>query len=68
MRKRQIKELRGLSVRLTTVLIKSPRRGGWIELGKLKGVKEDFWLVSSPRQIENPLAGRLMESFQLITQ
>lgn len=43
-------------------------RGGWIELGKLKGVKEDFWLVSSPRQIENPLAGRLMESFQLITQ
>ncbi|UCD12074.1 MAG: LysR family transcriptional regulator [Nitrospinaceae bacterium] len=43
-------------------------QGEWIEIGKLVGVKEDFWLVSSPRQIENPLAARLMESFQLITQ
>jgi len=41
---------------------------GLIELGRLEGVREDVWLISSPRRIENPLARRLMDGFQLITQ
>jgi len=33
----------------------------------LKGVMEDFWLVSSPRKIPNPIAVALMKNFRLTT-
>ena len=36
-----------------------------VKLGTLPGVKEEFWLVSSPRQIQNPVASVLYESFKL---
>ena len=37
--------------------------GKLIKIGALKGVMEDFWLVSSPRKIPNPIALTLMKNF-----
>jgi len=39
------------------------REGKLIKLGPLQEVTEDFWLVSSPRKIPNPIALGLMKSF-----
>jgi len=39
-------------------LVKS---GKLIKLGTLHGVTEDFWLISSPRKIQNPIAKSLMK-------
>lgn len=36
-----------------------------IKLGVLPEVKEEFWLVSAARKIENPIASRIMKSFTL---
>ena len=36
-----------------------------VKLGTLQDVKEEFWLISAARKIENPVAARLMKSFQL---
>ena len=36
-----------------------------IRLGTLQDVKEEFWLISAARRIENPVAARIMKSFQL---
>jgi len=33
------------------------------KLGTLQKVTEDFWLVSSPRKFQNPIARNLMENF-----
>ncbi len=33
------------------------------KLGTLQKVTEDFWLVSSPRKFQNPIARNIMESF-----
>lgn len=36
-----------------------------INLGQLKSVHEDIWLVSATRRIENPVAAKLMKAFEL---
>lgn len=36
-----------------------------VKLGTLQDVREEFWLISAARKIENPVAARLMKSFQL---
>lgn len=36
-----------------------------VKIGVLPDVKEEFWLVSADRKIENPIAAKLMKSFQL---
>ncbi len=36
-----------------------------VKLGTLQDVKEEFWLISAARKIENPVAARLMKSFQV---
>jgi len=35
-----------------------------IKIGSLRGVTEDFWLVSSPRKFSNPIAESLMKNFK----
>ena len=40
------------------------KEGKLIKFGSLKGVTEDFWLVSSPRKISNPVAETLMKDFE----
>jgi LysR family transcriptional activator of nhaA len=39
------------------------KEGKLIKIGKLHGVTEDFWLVSSPRKFSNPIAETLMKNF-----
>jgi LysR family transcriptional regulator, transcriptional activator of nhaA len=39
-----------------------------IKIGPLPEVKEEFWLVSAARKIENPIAAKIMKSFHLRTQ
>lgn len=34
-----------------------------VKLGTLQDVREEFWLISAARKIENPVAARLMKSF-----
>ncbi|GJL79765.1 MAG: LysR family transcriptional regulator [Nitrospinaceae bacterium] len=36
-----------------------------LKLGTLPEVNEDFWLISSPRRIQNPVASAIFENFQL---
>jgi len=36
-----------------------------IKVGTLPDVKEEFWLISAERKIENPIAARIMKSFHL---
>ncbi len=36
-----------------------------IKIGALPEVKEEFWLISAARKIENPIAARIMKSFHL---
>lgn len=36
-----------------------------VNLGMLPQVKEEFWLVSAARRIENPIAAKLMKDFQI---
>jgi len=36
-----------------------------VKLGVLQEVREEFWLISAARRIENPIAAKLMKSFQL---
>lgn len=36
-----------------------------IKIGMLPEVKEEFWLVSGQRKIENPIAAKVMKSFHL---
>ncbi len=40
-------------------------RGELIEIGSLKGVYEELYLLSSQRKIENQIAAQLRESFQI---
>lgn len=39
------------------------KEGKLIKIGTLRGVTEDFWLISSPRKIQNPIAMSLMKDF-----
>lgn len=39
--------------------------GELVEIGTLKGVHEELFLVTAGRKIENPIAAHLMKSFQL---
>ena len=41
--------------------------GKLVKVGTLGGVTEEFWLVSSPRKIPNPIAVTLMKNFELKT-
>ncbi len=41
------------------------QKGELVKLGTLPELKEGFWLISSPRQIQNPVASSLFETFQL---
>jgi LysR family transcriptional regulator, transcriptional activator of nhaA len=41
------------------------KEGKLIKIGTLQGVMEEFWLVSSPRKIPNPIALDLMKKFKL---
>jgi LysR family transcriptional regulator, transcriptional activator of nhaA len=43
------------------------KEGKLIKIGTLQGVMEEFWLVSSPRKIPNPIALDLMKKFKLNT-
>lgn len=43
------------------------KEGKLIKIGTLRGVMEDFWLISSPRKIPNPIAANLMKNFKLKT-
>ncbi len=36
-----------------------------IKLGRLENVNEDFWLITSARKVENPIAASLAKSFRL---
>jgi LysR family transcriptional activator of nhaA len=36
-----------------------------VRIGMLPEVKEEFWLVSAQRKIENPIAAKVMKSFEL---
>lgn len=36
-----------------------------VKIGVLPGVNEEFWLTSVQRKIENPIAAKVMKSFQL---
>ncbi len=36
-----------------------------VKIGALPDVKEEFWLISAERKIENPIAARIMKSFHL---
>lgn len=36
-----------------------------VKVGVLPDVKEEFWLISAERKIENPIAAKIMKSFQL---
>lgn len=38
---------------------------GLVNLGRLKDVHEEIWLISTQRKIENPVAAKLMKSFSL---
>jgi len=38
--------------------------GELIKIGTLREVTEDFWLVSSPRKISNPISENLMKNFK----
>jgi LysR family transcriptional regulator, transcriptional activator of nhaA len=40
------------------------KEGKLIKVGSLRGVSEDFWLVSSPRKFSNPIAETLMKNFE----
>lgn len=41
------------------------QNGELMKLGSLPELKEDFWLISSPRRIQNPVAFPLFETFKL---
>ncbi|MBU6153000.1 MAG: hypothetical protein KGP28_01750, partial [Bdellovibrionales bacterium] len=40
-------------------------RGDLIEIGRLQGVHEELFLISSPRKIPNPLANKIFRSFKI---
>ena len=40
------------------------KEGKLIKVGSLRGVTEDFWLVSCPRTFANPIAESLMKNFE----
>ncbi|MZG31450.1 MAG: LysR family transcriptional regulator [Nitrospinae bacterium] len=40
------------------------KEGKLIKIGNLKGITEDFWLVSSPRKFSNPIAEILIKNFE----
>ena len=44
---------------------KIKQKGELVKLGSLPELKEGFWLISSPRRIQNPVASSLFETFQL---
>jgi LysR family transcriptional regulator, transcriptional activator of nhaA len=39
-----------------------------IRIGRLENVSEDFWLITSARRVENPIAASLSKSFRLVDE
>ena len=39
------------------------KSGDLVEIGRVKGVSEELFLVSAQRKIENPIAAKLRETF-----
>jgi LysR family transcriptional activator of nhaA len=39
--------------------------GELVEIGQLQGVYEELYLVTATRKVENPIAAKLMKSFQI---
>lgn len=44
---------------------KNLREENLVRIGRLEGVFEEIWLVSAQRKLENPIAGKLMNTFAL---
>jgi LysR family transcriptional activator of nhaA len=40
-------------------------RGELVEVGQLQGVHEELFLITAQRKLENPIAARLVETFQI---
>lgn len=55
----------GLIPSATHTVTEQVMRGDLIEIGKLQGVHEELLLVSAQRKIQNRIARRLMESFEI---
>ena len=41
------------------------KEGGLKKIGRLKGIFEEIWLVSAQRKLENPIAAKLIKTFNL---
>jgi LysR family transcriptional activator of nhaA len=41
------------------------REKSLVKIGKLDNVSEEFWLITSARKVENPIAAQLAKSFTL---
>ncbi len=43
--------------------VEDTRKMGLVQLGRLKDVYEEIWLISAQRKLENPIAAKLMSTF-----
>lgn len=41
------------------------KQGALVQVGELRNVSEQLWLTSASRRVQNPIASRLMKSFQV---
>ena len=55
----------GLIPTATYTVTRQVLSGELIEIGKLQGVHEELFLLSAQRKIENPIAARLMKTFNV---
>lgn len=55
----------GLIPTATHTVTEQVLNGGLIEIGQIKGVHEELFLVSAQRKIENPIAARLRDIFAI---
>lgn len=42
------------------------KRKDLVKIGTLTGVQEEFWMISAPRTIENPVASKLIKEYRLV--
>jgi len=55
----------GLIPAATHTVTRQILAGELVEIGQLQGVYEDLFLVTASRKVENPIAAKLMQSFQI---
>jgi LysR family transcriptional activator of nhaA len=55
----------GLIPAATHTVVRQVQSGELCEIGQLQGIHEELLLVSAQRRIENPIAGKLMKSFDV---